>query len=333
MAESLASVLVVDDIMANRKLAGKILADEFVVDSVKSGEEALDFLSKKIPDLVLLDIYMEGIDGFETMEKIKAAPSTANIPVIFLTADDDHEVELRGFQAGTVDFITKPFIPSIMLQRVRRAVELHHLQQNLSQEVSRQTKRIHRLSLQLVQVLVNTIEARDKRLDGHSERVADYAWEIANRMGKSAEQKENIYYTGLLHNIGHIGIPDEILNKQGSLTEAEEEIVQQGTVLGANILKDVTELPDLWQGAKYHKEKYDGTGYPDGLKGTAIPEAARILAVACSYDLLTSGEKQLSQQEVRTRMSAGRGTEFDPVVLDVMLDMIDDDKDYARREK
>ena len=333
MGEVLAKILVVDDILANRKIAGKILSGEFEVDSVKSGEEALDFFTKKIPDLVLLDIHMDGIDGFEVLERMKASAATANIPVIFLTADDEHEVETQGFKAGAMDFITKPFIAAIMLQRVRRTIELCHLRNELQAEVKRQTQRIERLSLQLTQVLVNTIEARDRSMNGHSMRVADYAWAIAHRLGAPAEQKENIYYMGLLHNIGKIAIPDEILNKEGSLTGAEEEIVQQSTVIGADILKDVTELPKIWEGAKFYRERYDGSGYPNGLKGKEIPESARIIAMACAYDDLTSKRKNLTQQQVKDALEAERGKRFDPAVVDAMLQLITEDKDYAWRER
>ena len=321
MVGTLANVLVVDDILANRKLAGKILCNEFAVDTVKSGEEALDFFTRKIPDLVLLDIYMEGIDGFEVLEKMLAVPATAGIPVIFLTADDDPEVETKGLKAGAVDFITKPFIAAIMLQRVRRAIELSHLQHQLQQEVEQKTQRIQKLSLQLIQVLVNTLEARDKKLNGHSRRVADLAWEIARRMGKPQQEKESMYYMGLLHNIGKIAIPDEVLNKKDKLTGTEQEIVQQSVVIGADILKNVTELPDLWQVVRSYKENYDGSGYPDGLRGRDIAEGARIVGAACAYDTLHAPRKNLSQAEIMQALTRMRGTRLDPEVVDILLKM------------
>lgn len=322
-----ARILVVDDVLANRKLAGKILAGEYEVDSVKSGEEALDFFTRKIPNLVLLDIHMEGIDGFEVLERMKAVPETAQIPVIFLTADDDHEVETQGFRMGALDFITKPFIATVMLQRVRRTVELSRLRKHLRAEVAEQTQRIQQISLQLIHVLVNTIEARDKSMKGHASRVADYAWMIAQRLGTPAEQREGIYYTGLLHNIGRIAIPDELLNKKGKLNGVDREVLEQSTVIGGEILKSVTELPHLWEGAKYHHEKYDGTGYPDGLKGEAIPKTARIIAMACSYDSLKSGDENLSKEQLKAAVEAERGKRFDPEIVDVMLQLIDEEKD------
>ena len=321
MTEPLAKILVVDDIPANRLLAGKILAGEFEVDSVKSGEEALDFFTRKIPDLVLLDIYMEGIDGFELLEKMRAVPQTADIPVVFLTADDDHEVETRGFKAGAVDFITKPFIATVLQQRVRRIVELFRLRHQLQQEVERQTAKTQRLSIQIVQSLVNTIEARGKNINGHSERVAKLAVDIAHGLHLSDDAQDTIFYMGLLHNIGKIAVPDEIVSKEDDLTEAELEIVQQSTVIGANIMRDVTEMPTLWQGAKYHEEHYDGTGYPDGLKGKAIPIGARILAAACDWDRMLE-EKKLSPAQARERLQAGSGTLYDPEVVATMLALL-----------
>ncbi|MCH3960066.1 MAG: response regulator [Selenomonas sp.] len=327
MERTKARILVVDDVLANRKLAGKILAEEFEVDSVKSGEEALDFFTRKIPDLVLLDIHMEGIDGFEVLERMKAVPETAQIPVIFLTADDDHEAETKGFSLGALDFITKPFIATIMRQRVRRTVELSHLRKQLRAEVAAQTQRIQQISLQLIQVLANTIEARDKGMKGHSSRVADYAWQIAQRLGTPAEQREDIYYMGLLHNIGRIAIPDEILNLKGELDDIDREVVQQSTVIGGEILKSVTELPHLWEGAKYHHEKYDGTGYPDGLKGEEIPKGARIIAMACCYDSLKSAPGNLSREQRKAAVEAERGKRFDPEIVDVMLKLIEEEQD------
>ncbi len=321
MTEPLAKILVVDDILANRKLAGKILAGEFEVDAVKSGEEALDFFTRKLPDLVLLDIYMEGMDGFEVLEKMKAQPETMDIPVIFLTADDDHEVETRGFKAGAVDFITKPFIAAILQQRVRRVVELFRLRHQLQQEVTAKTQKIQSLSMQIVQALVNTIEARGQSMNGHSLRVAKMAVEIAHRMRLTDDEQDVVFYMGLLHNIGMVAIPDEILQKEGPLTEAEQEILQQSTVIGGNILKDVTELPTLWQGAKYHEEHYDGSGYPDGLKGREIPLGARIIAAACAWDRLVSEEK-LSNQHVRERLAEASGILFDPRVVDTLQQIL-----------
>ena len=327
MENTKARILVVDDVLANRKLAGKILAEEYEVDSVKSGEEALDFFTRKIPELVLLDIHMEGIDGFEVLERMKAVPETAQIPVIFLTADDDHEVEMEGFRLGAMDFITKPFIATIMRQRIRRTVELNRLRKQLRAEVAAQTRQIQQISLQLIHVLVNTIEARDKGMKGHASRVADYAWMIARQLGAPTEQRESIYYMGLLHNIGRIAIPDEILNKKGTLNEADREVVEQSTVIGGEILKSVTELPHLWEGAKYHHEKYDGTGYPDGLKGDEIPKAARIIAMACCYDSLKSAEGNLSKEQRKAAVEAERGKRFDPEIVDAMLKLIEEEQD------
>ena len=323
MAEELAKVLVVDDHMMNRQLAGNILADMFQVTSVKSGEAALDYFTKELPDMVLLDIHMPGIDGFEVLARMMANPVTENIPVIFLTADDDHKVEMRGFAAGAVDFITKPFNPAIMQERVKRCIELSRLRQNLRREVDKQTARTQLLSLQLVQVLVNTIEARDKKTTGHSERVANYSWEIANRLGWPEDRREAVYYMALLHDIGRIAVPDAIIAKKGELTPEEQEVIQQTTVIGANILRDVTEMRDIWKGAKYHKENYDGSGYPDGLKGSDIPAEARIIAVACAYDewLVQEG---LPPKTLKEKLAAASDAKFDPLMVDVMLRLIEE---------
>ena len=325
MNHKIPNILVVDDVSVNRKLAGGILAGEFLVDTVKSGREALDFFTKKLPDLVLLDIYMEGMDGFEVFAKMQKTSETAKIPVIFLTADSNSSIEIRGFKAGAVDFITKPFVPDIMRERVRRVIELSRLRNHLQEEVERGLQKIEHLSLQTIRIIVSMLEMRCQ-FNHHSPQVADYAWKIANHLGKSPEKKAEIYYMGLLHNIGMLGIPDEILQKSSeNCTEAEQEIISQGIITGANLLKEVTELPELWMGVKYHRENYDGSGYPEGLCGKAIPEEARIIAVACQCDWLER-QGRMSQEEIFAQLISEKGRRFDPVIVDAMIRVVTTDK-------
>lgn len=340
--EELPHILVVDDDVMNLRIAEKMLKGQFQAECVDSGEKALDFLENRIPDLLLLDLHMPGMDGFEVMKKVQADVRWRGIPIIFLTADDDKDTEVRGFQEGALDFITKPFVADIMIQRVNRILELDHLQKNLQQEVEKQTfkaeerrRKVERMSLQIMRTLAGTIDAKDKYTNGHSTRVAEYAREIARRAGKNEKEQEDVYYMGLLHDIGKIGIPDEIINKTSKLTDEEYEIIKSHPVIGSDILKNISELPEIGIGARWHHERYDGKGYPDGLRGEAIPEAARMIGVADAYDAMASKRSYrdvLPQEVVRGEIEKGKGSQFDPYFADVMLAMIDDDTEYRMRE-
>jgi putative two-component system response regulator len=214
--------------------------------------------------------------------------------------------------------------------------------QELQKEVDKKTaqlreqnRKITNLIMQIMLTLANTIDAKDTYTRGHSVRVAEYSREIARRMGKTEEELQDIYYIGLLHDIGKIGIPDEIIKKSKQLTDQEYDIIKHHPTIGADILKDMTEIPNAAVGAHWHHERYDGTGYPDGLKGEEIPEMARIIGVADAYDAMASKRcyrDVLPQQEVREEIVKGRGVQFDPRIADIMLTMIDEDVDYQMRE-
>lgn len=192
-----------------------------------------------------------------------------------------------------------------------------------------------KIFLQLMRALVGAIDAKDRYTNGHSERVAEYSRMMAREMGMSQERQQEVYYAGLLHDIGKIGIPDSILKKSMELSDEEYEEMKRHPVIGARILGEITELPGVDVGAHWHHEWYDGTGYPDGLKGEEIPETARLIAVADSYDAMTSKRcyrDVLPQEEVRRDIREGRGTQFDPRFADVMLQLMARDTDYSMRE-
>lgn len=328
-------VLVVDDELVELKMARRLLESHYDVDCVSSGEEAMDFLKGKHTDLVLLDLRMPRMDGFEVISRIKASPDLRDTPVVFLTADDDQGSELLGFQSGAIEFIKKPFVRDIMLQRIQRILELTRLQKDLREEVSRQTEKIERLSLQTVKTLVKTIEAKDKYTNGHSERVAKYSREIARRSGFSQEEQRVIYFAGLLHDIGKIGIPDSIINKTSKLTDEEYGIIKKHPLIGAEILKDISELPEAVQGARWHHERIDGKGYPDGLSGDEIPELARMISVADAYDAMTSMRSYrgiLPKEIVRKEMEKSLGTQLDEQFGRIMINMMDEDIYYQMLE-
>ena len=191
------------------------------------------------------------------------------------------------------------------------------------------------LSREVMMALSKAVDAKDHYTNGHSERVAEYAKEIARRMGMDEKQQEEIYELGLLHDIGKIGIPEAIINKVGKLSEEEFDEIKKHTVIGWDILKTINEIPYLSTGAKWHHERFDGKGYPDGLAGTDIPVEARIICLADSYDAMTSKRSYSSprsQDVVRDEIAKCSGTQFDPDIAKYLLDMIDEDKDYRLRE-
>ncbi len=331
-------VIIVDDDETNLKMAGHILSKAGMrVTAMRSGEALLKYVEEKeIPDLILLDIKMPGLDGFETLSKLRQVERAKNIPVIFLTADEKDQTEAKGLLAGAMDFIKKPFVPEILTIRVRHMIDLDRLQKNLAEEVEKKTKENERLFLHVVSSLASAIDAKDTYTNGHSSRVAEYSREIARQYGYEEKQLDEIYMMGLLHDVGKIGIPDAVINKPAKLTEDEYEIIKTHPVLGAKILGKIKEMPSLQMGARWHHERYDGKGYPDQLSGKDIPEGARIIAVADSYDAMTSHRsyrKSLPQGVVREEIENGMGTQFDPEFARIMIGMIDEDTEYLMKEE
>ena len=194
---------------------------------------------------------------------------------------------------------------------------------------------MERMSLQMVQALAKTIDAKDTYTNGHSARVADYSVMIAKRMGYTGEKLEHLFYAALLHDIGKIGVPREIINKPSKLTDEEYEVIKTHPSIGGNILKEVTEIPDIAIGARYHHERYDGKGYPEGLQSSDIPELARIIGVADAYDAMTSKRSYrdvLPQDVVREEIEKGKGSQFDSEIAQVMIELMNEDVNYRMHE-
>ena len=332
-------VAVVDDEEVNRQIVCRVLKkSDYMVTALESGQELLDFIYVKgnRPDLIILDIIMPQMDGFETIKRLQGGSFSSNrIPVIFLTGETTEEVEKQGLKLGAEDFVRKPIYPDVLLHRVGRIIELERMHRSMAQEIESKAAECASLSRHVVQTLAEAIDAKDTYTNGHSGRVAVYSREIAKRFGYSEKEQDDIYMMGLLHDVGKIGVPDEIINKPGKLTDQEFEAIKSHPVTGERILKKVKEMPKLSVGARWHHEKYDGTGYPDGLKGEEILEEARIIAVADAYDAMTSNRSYrglLPQSKVREEIVRGKGTQFDPVFADIMIQMIDEDKDYLMHE-
>ena len=329
-------ILVADDDPMICKQAAKILGESFLVEACHRGEDVPIIAAAQRPDLILLDINLGNMSGFDVFKALLRNHATSDIPVVFMTGDQDEESEIRGFREGAADYVRKPIVPEVLLRRAARIITLDHLQNDLRKEVRNQTLRAEHLSYEMMLALSKTVDAKDHYTSGHSERVAIYSAEIGRRMGKNISEQEKLYRMGLLHDIGKIGVPGDIINKTSSLTDPEFERISRHTMLGGEILSMITEMPELAEGARSHHERFDGTGYPDGLKGMEIPEYARIICVADCYDAMTSTRTYstpLSQDEVRTEFKRNAGTQFDPDIAKIMLEMIDDDIDYSMNEK
>ena len=332
-------VVVVDDEVFNRKTVSRILKKhDYIVTALESGQELLEFLFVKDnkPDLILLDIKMPQMDGFETMKRLQEKQNEqSRIPIVFLTGDTVDETEMKGLKMGAEDFIRKPIYPDVLIHRVARIIELDRTHKSMARDIEARSAQIESLARHVVQTLAEAIDAKDTYTNGHSDRVAAYSREIAKRYGYSEKEQDDIYMMGLLHDVGKIGVPDEIINKNGKLTDEEFAAIKTHPVIGDRILKKVEEMPKLSIGARWHHERFDGRGYPDGLKGEEILEEARIISVADAYDAMTSHRSYrdiLPQEVVRGEIEKGKGTQFDPVFADIMLSMIDEDKDYLMHE-
>lgn len=246
------------------------------------------------------------------------------------------EANLRGNTVIPLDLRLMSFMRSVTYDLEQATEELLQLKNNLEDEVEKKTRENEGLSLHVVQTLADAIDAKDTYTNGHSGRVANYSREIARRAGYSEKEQNDIYMMGLLHDVGKIGVPDAVINKPGKLTDEEFAAMKNHPVMGAKILGNIEERPELVTGARWHHERWDGRGYPDGIGGAEIPEQARIIAVADAYDAMTSNRSYrgaMEQSRVRAQIEGGRGTQFDERFADIMLQMIDEDTGYDMREK
>ena len=338
-------ILVVDDDSANLLLAQKILGKEYRVAAANSGAAAFKYLERNRPDLVLMDINMPQMDGFEAVEKMKKDKNYASIPVIFLTADKSAETEMRCFQEGAVDFVGKPFVPEILLSRVRRTLELERyhnelevLVQEQAQLLAEKTKRINDIQEHVILGMSNLIESRDGSTGKHVKNTQTYVTLIIKELQRKGLFKEvldeeyvqNVCKAAPLHDIGKIKIADSILQKPGRLTDEEFALMKKHTEYSGDIIKDI--LGDVEDEkyvhivsdiAMHHHERWDGNGYPDKLAGEEIPLSARIMAVADVFDALY--EERCYKPPVRPIekvfeiLEEGKGSQFDAVIVDTFI--------------
>ncbi len=320
-------LLVDDEEMIRRLLSQKLSAEGYRCQQAANAEQALEKLKDDSIELVILDIRMPGKSGVELLPEIKAKYS--DTAVVMATAVDDANTAINCMKAGAYDYVTKPFNLEEVSFSVRRALEGRRLklenrdyQQHLEQKVEEQAQKIRASFFNAVTALAYALEAKDVYTSGHSQRVTEISVAIAKELGLPKESIEKIRLAGLVHDIGKIGVRELVLNKPGSLSEEEYEHVRLHSETGEHILEPLVGDKEILKAVRHHHERYDGAGYPDGLKGERIPLLARIIAVADTFDAMTSERpyrKALTKEAACAEVERCRGTQFDPEAADAFL--------------
>ncbi|BFM39246.1 two-component system response regulator [Synechocystis sp. LKSZ1] len=341
-----ATLLVVDDTPDNLAFMSGLLKDFYRVKIANNGEKALKIAQTlPSPDLILLDIMMPGMDGYEVCFRLKANPATQSIPVIFLTAKAEMEDEQKGLELGAADYLTKPVSPPILMARVKTQLALkasadflRDKNAFLEQEVARRTQEIMAIQDVTIQVMASLAETRDNETGNHIRRTQNYVRALAEQLRNHPRFQafltdhtiKMLYKSAPLHDIGKVGIPDRILLKPGRLTPEEFEIIKTHTTLGRDAIVQAEKSLGMKVGflqmakeiAYSHQEKWDGTGYPEGLSGEDIPISARLMALADVYDALISRrvyKEPIPHEQAIEIIQAGRGQHFDPDIVEAFL--------------
>lgn len=340
-------VMVVDDAEANLDVLVNTLGDLYDVRVAIDGESAIEYIMEDPPDIVLLDIIMPRMDGYEVCEQLKANNLTRDIPVIFLTAMTEEKDEAKGLALGAVDYITKPFSPELVKARVKNHLELKRHRDYLEELVRERTRELALTQEVTISSLSALAETRDPETGGHILRTQRYIRILAQKLKTHPDFRgylddrtiDLLYMSAPLHDIGKVGVPDDILLKRGRLTDEEFEIMKGHVTMGYRILKlaesklgNQSFMSFAKEIAFSHQEKWDGSGYPRGLRGREIPIAGRLMAVADVYDALISKrvyKPPFSHSKAVAIMKEGRGTHFDPDMIDAFLEIEADFKKIA----
>ena len=358
MTTSPESILIVDDASANRVLLGGLLGDRYRTLEASDGSAALDLLaSGERPDLILLDVSMPDMDGFEVCRRVKQEPGTREIPVIFLTARSRVADEQTGLELGAADYVTKPISPMVLLKRVRNHLELKKAQDLLrdqkavlEQRVIERTRQLDQLQDVIMVAMGALAETRDPETGNHINRTQHYVGALAKKLAEDPSFRDQLTPESItlitrsapLHDIGKVGISDAILLKPGKLTTDEFDQMKLHTTLGRDAIAaasaSLSGTDNFLHFAKEisysHHEKWDGSGYPEGLSGDDIPLSARIMAVADVYDALISKRpyKPAFPHETAVQIILdGSGAHFDPRIVDAFATIADDFRDVSRR--
>jgi len=321
------TLLVVDDTPENIDVLRGILGTEYSVKVANSGPLALKIAFSQPPDLILLDIMMPGMDGYEVCRQLKGNEATRHIPVIFVTALADIEDEAQGFELGASDYIIKPVSPPIVRARVRSHLDLsdqrrflEHLVAERTSELEHSNRQLEKTHLVMLEQLGRAADYRDNETGKHVLRVGNFSRALALAYGLTESQAEMLMYASMMHDIGKIGVPDHILLKPANLTAEEFEVVKKHPEIGAGIIgdHDAEVMKTAKEVALWHHEKWDGQGYPYGLSGTGIPIAARIVAIVDVFDALTSlrpYKEAWSVEEALALVVQEAGKHFDPELV------------------
>jgi putative two-component system response regulator len=331
------NILIVDDDPGVQNMIRRILQRSgYGVQTARGGREAYAMVAASLPDLIILDLSMPGIDGFEVATHLKSSPATKEIPIILITGLDNSENHVKALDIGINDFLSKTAEPEEILARTRSHLRIKQLNDQLNDHrialektVDLRTQQLKDASLEVIWRLTAASEYRDNETGAHIKRMSHYSAAIAKKMGLRKKTVDTILYSAPMHDIGKIGIPDGILLKAGKLNDEEWRIMKGHTIIGANILKG-SKIGFVRMGAMIalnHHEKWDGSGYPNGLMGRQIPLAGRIVALADVFDALTSKrsyKEPFSIQKSNRIIEEGRGKHFDPDVVDAFFSIQDE---------
>ncbi|MDR3338136.1 MAG: response regulator [Treponema sp.] len=337
-------IFLVDDNGTNLTAGKEILKNQYKVYPILSARIMFDLLEDVIPDMILLDIEMPEMDGYEAIKRLKVNPKFWEIPVVFLTSKTDMGSELEGLSLGAIDYVAKPFSASLLLKRIEnhlftewQKMQLRELNDHLEEKVQQRTEQIVNLQNAMLSTVANLVEFRDDVTGGHVTRTQNYLKLLVDELLReklyaeetSAWNMDYLVPSAQLHDVGKIAISDTILNKPGKLSPEEFEIMKTHAAIGVTIIQRIEENAEEHDFMKHarliaggHHERWDGTGYPLGVKGKEIPLEARLMAIADVYDALISVrpyKRPLSSDEARQIIRNGKGTQFDPVLVDIFL--------------
>jgi len=279
----------------------------------ENGLLALERVAAEQPDLVLLDLMMPELDGMEVCQRLKRNEDTRLIPVIMVTAVNNQSEKIKAIESGADDFLNKPVNLAELRARTRSLLRMKHLNDLLDRADN------------VIAAMANAIEAKDEYTEGHNERVSALAVMLAEEAGLSLKEIEQVRMGGILHDIGKIGIPDNVLNKRGPLCDNEFEMIRSHPRQGERILLPLRSLKEVGDIVLYHHERYDGRGYPDGLAGEDIPLHARIVSIADSFDAMTTDRpyrKALTNQQALKELSQGAGSMWDPQLVELFINLL-----------
>ncbi len=333
-------ILIVDDVAENIHFLMNILKEDYSIIAATNGEKALELARKEPhPDLILLDIMMPGMDGYEVCSTLKEDKATSGIPVIFVTALGEIADETKGLQLGAVDYLTKPVIPELVRSRVFNQLELKRYRDHLEELVDERTVQLKKSKEATIEAMGIVAEGRDPETGGHIQRTKEYVRVLAETLAKREKHKalltreyiELIYHSAPLHDIGKVAISDSVLLKPAKLSDEEFEVMKQHTSIGEQTiqeaqkrLEEVQMLDVAREIAGGHHEKWDGSGYPRGLSGEAIPLSARLMAVADVYDALVSRrpyKEPMPNEEASAIIRDGAGKHFDPELVEIFNEL------------